>query len=77
MTYLIGAGTVVLQVALAVHAVRTGRPFIWVFVILLFPLLGSLIYIIAELIPDWERNNTIQRLGDSIERFLSELFPHR
>jgi hypothetical protein len=77
MTYLIGVGTVVLQIVLAVHAVRTGRTFIWVFIILLFPLLGSLIYIIAELIPEWERSNTLQRLGDSIERFLSELFPRR
>lgn len=77
MTYLMGIGTVVLQIVLAVHAVRTRRPFIWVFIILLFPLMGSLIYIIAELIPEWERSNTLQRLGDSIERFLSELFPHR
>lgn len=77
MTYLIGIGTVILQIVLAVHAVRTRRPFIWVFLILLFPLMGSLIYIIAELIPEWERSNALQRLGDSIERFLSELFPHR
>jgi hypothetical protein len=75
MTYLVGVGTVILQVILAVHAVRTRRPFIWVFLILIFPLMGSLIYIIAELIPEWERTNTIQKWIHNIERFFSELFP--
>jgi hypothetical protein len=77
MTYLIGTGTIILQVVLAVHAVRTRRPFIWVFLILIFPLMGSLIYIIAELIPEWERNNTIQIWVNNIERFFSELFSNR
>ena len=75
MTYLVGIGTVILQIVLAVHAVRTRRPFFWVFLILIFPLMGSLIYIIAELIPEWERNNTIQKWVMNIERFFKELFP--
>ncbi len=74
MIYLTGIGTIVLQIVLAVHAVRTGRPFIWVFLILIFPLMGSLIYIIAELIPEWERSNAIQKWGNNFERFISELF---
>jgi len=77
MTYLIGIGIIVLQIVLAVHAVRTKRPFVWVFLILIFPLMGSLIYVIAELIPEWERNNTIQKWANDIERFVSELFPPR
>ena len=77
MTYLIGIGTVVLQIVLAVHAVRTRRPFVWVFLIVIFPLMGSLIYIIAELIPEWERSNAIQIWVNNVERFFSELFPHR
>ena len=77
MTYLIGIGTIVLQVVLAVHAVRTRRPFIWVFLILIFPLMGSLIYIIAELIPEWERNHTIEKWANIIARIVSELFPRR
>lgn len=77
MTYLTGIGTVILQIVLAVHVARTRRPFIWIFVILIFPLIGSLIYIIAELIPEWERTNAIQRWVQSIERFFSELFSPR
>jgi len=74
MTYLIGAGTIVLQIVLAVHVVRTRRPFIWIFLILFFPLMGSLIYILAELIPELERNNTLQTWGNHIQRFFAELF---
>lgn len=77
MTYLTGIGTVILQIVLAVHVARTRRPFIWIFVILIFPLIGSLIYIIAELIPEWERTNAIQRWVQNIERFFSELFSPR
>ncbi len=77
MTYLTGIATVVLQIVLAVHVARTRRPFIWIFVILIFPLIGSLIYIIAELIPEWERTNAIQRWVNNIERFFSELFSPR
>ena len=74
MTYLVAIGTIILQIVLAVHVVRTHRPFIWIFLILIFPLLGSLIYIIAELIPEWERTNMIQKWLDDIERFFSGLF---
>jgi hypothetical protein len=77
MTYLTGIGTIVLQIVLAVHVARTRRPFIWIFVILIFPLIGSLIYIIAELIPEWERNNALQIWVHNIERFFSELFSPR
>ena len=77
MTYLTGIATVALQIILAVHVARTRRPFIWIFVILIFPLIGSAIYIIAELIPEWERTNALQRWVNDIERFFSELFSPR
>ena len=77
MTYLIEISTVLLQIILAVHVVRTRRPFIWIFLILIFPLIGSVIYIIAELIPEWERTNTIEKWVDNIERFFVELFHPR
>lgn len=74
MTYLAAIGTFILQVALAVHVARTGKPFIWIFVIFLFPLLGSAVYIIAVLIPEWERTNAIQMWLSNIERVFSETF---
>jgi len=35
----------------AVHAVRSGRPYWWLFVLLSFPMLGSVIYFFAEYLP--------------------------
>ena len=70
MTYILGIGLLALQVALAVHVVRTGRPIFWIFIILLFPFVGSLAYIFAVLIPEWERNRTIQ---NAVERLIVNL----
>jgi len=41
----------VLQVICAIHVLRTGRPIWWLFVILFFPFVGSLVYFFAELLP--------------------------
>lgn len=77
MTYLFGIGIIILQVALAVHAIRTGRPFTWVFLIVVFPLVGSLVYLIAELIPEWERQQTLDKWLMKVGRFVSDLFSRR
>ncbi len=74
MTYFLGAGLILLQILLALHVIRTHRNFSWVFLILFFPLVGSLLYLIAELIPEWERRDTLNRLLDDIGRFVSRLF---
>jgi hypothetical protein len=42
---------VLVQIACAIHCLRTGRPPWWLLIILLFPLLGSLIYVIMEVLP--------------------------
>lgn len=42
-----------LQVAFGIHAIKTGRPFVWVLVIILFPVFGFSGYILIELVPEW------------------------
>jgi hypothetical protein len=46
--YLLSA---LLSVALIVHCIKTGRNTIWVFVMLAFPFLGSLVYFCSEILP--------------------------
>jgi hypothetical protein len=41
-----------LQIACAVHVVRTGRQYYWLWIILMAPFLGVVIYAIAEVLPD-------------------------
>ncbi len=74
MIYLWGAGIILLQIVLALHVIRTHRNFSWVLVVLFFPLVGGLLYLIAELIPEWERKDTFNKLLDDIGRFVSRLF---
>jgi hypothetical protein len=42
-----------LDITLIYHAAKTGRLQPWAFIILMVPLVGSLAYIVVELIPEW------------------------
>ena len=44
----------------AVHAVRSGRQMYWIMILLIFPLLGSLVYFLAEYLPEM-RHSTVAR----------------
>ena len=59
-----------LGVACAVHVVRTGRPYFWIFIILIFPVVGVLIYVIAEVLPDLIGARTTRRVASTARRFL-------
>ena len=39
------------QVLCAIHVVRTGRPYWWLFLIVMVPAVGVIVYFIAELLP--------------------------
>jgi hypothetical protein len=51
-----------LQIALAIHAYRTGRMNPWLWLIVFVPGLGCLLYVILELLPEWTSGNTARRL---------------
>jgi len=48
--------TVLVQIGLIIHVVRTGRPMYWVFIILIAPGIGSIAYAIIELLPELSGN---------------------
>lgn len=49
--HILGILEIVIQIFFAVHAGRTGR-YLWIFIILFFPLVGSLIYFFVEYLPE-------------------------
>lgn len=51
--HLYGGVLLILQIALAIHAGRTGRPFFWIFLIIFVPMVGMLAYILVELVPEY------------------------
>jgi len=50
--------SILVQLALVVHIVKTGRSTTWVFIVLFFPLIGTLAYIIVELLPELTSSRT-------------------
>lgn len=46
---------VILQVVCAAHVIKVGKPPLWLLVILLLPVAGSLAYVVMEVLPDARR----------------------
>lgn len=62
---LYGFLVVAMQIFFAVHCVRTGRTG-WLFIILLFPGIGSVVYFFAEYLPDLRSGTTINNLSKNL-----------
>lgn len=56
------------QLALIVHVVKTSRSMTWIYILLFFPVIGAIAYLIAELIPEWSNSPR----GHSMRRGLSK-----
>src|ERR1700741_5109056 len=59
MLYL--ALSLLIQVILIVHVIKTGRNQIWIWVLALLSMPGAIAYIAVELLPDLFRSRTAQR----------------
>ena len=44
-----------IQIGLLIHAVKTGRPFWWFWILLSAPVLGGLVYFWIEMLPEWRQ----------------------
>jgi hypothetical protein len=60
---------IALQIFFAVHAVRTGRDR-WLWLIIVFPLVGGLIYFFVEFLPDLRHQPVTQKAGSSLFKLL-------
>ncbi len=52
---------IALQIACAVHCARSGRSGVWVMVIIFFPVIGSLAYVVMEVLPGSGVNRTVSK----------------
>ena len=55
----------IVAIFFAVHAVRTGQQMYWLFILLAFPLLGSLIYFLAIYLPSSRLQRSARQLAHS------------
>jgi hypothetical protein len=63
---LVIAGSVLLQFFCLVHMVRTGRPYWWLWIILVGSYLGSLVYIFTQVVPDLRRDPRARRAARNV-----------
>jgi hypothetical protein len=53
--------TVILQAALIIHVLKTGRDFRWIFLLIFLPGIGALIYFVIEILPSLSGGLTARR----------------
>lgn len=62
---------VIVALFFAVHVVRTGRPMYWLMILFMFPLLGSVVYFLAEFLPHSRLDRTARKAGVAIQKGLN------
>ncbi len=71
---LIGLAHLLIGFALASHAISTGRPQFWIFIIMLLPGVGPLAYVLFELLPGLAHSRRGQAVAGGIGNLVD---PHR
>jgi hypothetical protein len=62
--------SLLIQAALIVHVIRTGRNTLWILAIGLLPGIGSLAYVIAEVLPELFGGRTVRRARSGMQRMI-------
>ena len=65
---------VLIAVFFAIHALKNGRPFFWLWILFVFPFLGSVVYFVVEYLPQSRMPHQANALG---RRALHILQPNR
>ncbi|RJF87773.1 hypothetical protein D3874_12670 [Oleomonas cavernae] len=61
--------SLLLQVTVVIHIIRTGRDRIWIYVVVLLPMAGIMAYLVAELLPEMLGSRTARNLKrDAIKK---------
>src|ERR1700761_6108736 len=66
MSYLILS--ILIQVILIIHVIKTGRNQIWIWVLALLSVPGAIAYIVVELLPDLFRSRAAQRTAKGFKK---------
>ena len=61
---------VLIALAFAVHAVRSGQPIYWLVILFMFPGLGSLVYAVTVVLPGLGQSPQARRAGAAARRLI-------
>jgi hypothetical protein len=67
---ILGAVLFAIDIAMAFHAVKTGRYMPWFYIILMVPGAGALAYVVIELAPEWLHSHQGQRARARVNKAL-------
>ncbi|HWG72348.1 MAG TPA: tetratricopeptide repeat protein [Steroidobacteraceae bacterium] len=68
--YLISILSIAVQVGLIVHAIKTGRNMLWILAIGFLPLVGSIAYVVVEILPQVLGGSTARRAKSGVRRIM-------
>jgi len=63
--------SIIVQVCFVIHVVKTGRNTIWIWIIIMLPLAGSIAYFILEIYPELSSSRTARRAKSSVGKTLN------
>jgi len=59
-----------IQFSFAFHALKTGRPYWWIFIIMGFPVMGCLIYYFVEVFPNSREHRKVNKAARNLSKVL-------
>jgi hypothetical protein len=68
--YLIPILLIAIQVFLIVHVIKTGRNMIWILALGLLPLVGSIAYVVVEILPEFLGGKAARRAKSGVQRMM-------
>ena len=68
--YLISILSIAVQVGLIVHVIKTGRNMLWIIALALLPLVGTIAYIVVEILPQALGGATARRAKSGVRRMM-------
>ena len=68
--YLIPILSIAIQAGLIVHVIKTGRNMLWIWAIALLPLVGSIAYVVVEVLPEALGGRTARRARSGMQRMM-------
>ncbi|HVL02051.1 MAG TPA: tetratricopeptide repeat protein [Dongiaceae bacterium] len=66
--------SILVQILLVIHILKTGRNNYWIYLVIFAPLIGSVAYLIVELLPEFFGTRTGRRLSKNLDTAIN---PHR
>ena len=67
---IVGALVLLIQLSFAYHALKTGRPYWWLFVIMAFPVVGCVLYYFVEVFPGSRESRNTEKAVRSLVKSL-------